>query len=102
MTDLQKILCINMKKFRKERGLTQAVLAEKTGVAPNYIALIEAGKKFPSAAMFERIAKAFGISSPMLFSQMDVPASMLSAMKKSLCDELTTVFNKYIEKLSEK
>jgi transcriptional regulator with XRE-family HTH domain len=91
-----------MKRFRKERGMTQAILAEKTGVAPNYIALIEAGKKFPSAAMFERIAKAFGISSALLFSQEDVPVSMLAMMKKSLCDELTTVFNKYIDNLSGK
>jgi len=36
--------------------------------APNYIAMIEVGKKFPSAGMLERIALALNVDTPELFT----------------------------------
>ena len=50
-----------MKFYRKKEGLSQAALAERAGTAPNYIALIEVGKDFPSLQMLEKIAYALNI-----------------------------------------
>jgi transcriptional regulator with XRE-family HTH domain len=68
MTRLQELLALNMKIRRSALGLSQAKLAEKINIAPNYIALIEMGKRFPSPQMLDRIAGALEIDSPRLFS----------------------------------
>jgi transcriptional regulator with XRE-family HTH domain len=68
MTDLRKILALNMKLFRKSLGYSQAKLAEVVNTADNYIALIESGKRFPSVAMLERIAAALKVDTIELFS----------------------------------
>lgn len=61
-----------MKKYRKIQGISQEKLAEKVSTAPNYIAMIEVGKKFPSASMLERIALALNIDTPELFTTSSV------------------------------
>jgi len=68
MTDIRLILAENMKKYRKILGISQEKLAEKIDTAPNYIAMIEVGKKFPSASMLERIAMALNVDTPELFT----------------------------------
>jgi transcriptional regulator with XRE-family HTH domain len=68
MTNIRLILAENMKKYRKILGISQEKLAEKMDTAPNYIAMIEVGKKFPSAGMLERIALALNVDTPELFT----------------------------------
>ena len=68
MTDIRKVLAANIRAFRKEKGLTQAKLAEHAGTATHYIAMIEGCKNFPSPDMIERIAEAFGKDTLDLFS----------------------------------
>jgi len=58
MTELRKILGINMKAYRTELGYSQAKLAELVNTATNYIAQIENGKRFPTYTMLEKIASA--------------------------------------------
>ena len=59
MTKLRTILAGNMKVYRKESGFSQEKLAELVGTAPNYIAMIEGEKRFPTDTMLEKIAAAF-------------------------------------------
>jgi transcriptional regulator with XRE-family HTH domain len=68
MTDIRLVLAKNMKKYRKILGISQEKLAEKMNTAPNYIAMIEVGKKFPSAGMLGRIALALNVDTPELFT----------------------------------
>ena len=42
----------NIKKYRLAKGLRQEDLAEKTGLTPNYIGLIDRGQKLPSLETF--------------------------------------------------
>ena len=58
MTRLRTILAGNLKAYRKETGLSQEKLAELVGTAPNYIAMIEGEKRFPTDTMLEKIASA--------------------------------------------
>ena len=69
MTNIQECLKANMKLHRKRLGLSQAALAERAGTAPNYIALIEVGKNFPSLPMLEKIAAALEIDALDLFDK---------------------------------
>jgi transcriptional regulator with XRE-family HTH domain len=68
MTDLRELLAKNIKKFRKNRGFSQEMLAEKARTSTTHIGMIEIGKKFPSPKMIERIAEALGVDTTELFS----------------------------------
>ena len=68
MTNIKKLLGSNIKAYRRDRGVSQAELAEMADMATNYLGLIEGGKKFPSADMIERIAVALGKDTPDLFT----------------------------------
>ena len=58
MTRLRTILAENIKAYRNEKGLSQLKLAVLADTAPNYIAMIEAEKRFPTDTMLEKIAAA--------------------------------------------
>ena len=103
---LQEIFIDNLKKIRKERGLSQMKLAERCGTSTSYIGEIEIGAKFPSVAMIERLADALHIPAHVLFMQ--EPASMEQAsflpplipeeIKTELVHQINTVINKIIKK----
>ncbi|MBQ7158332.1 MAG: helix-turn-helix transcriptional regulator [Treponema sp.] len=67
MTKIQHYLAQNIKKYRKEKNLTQEQLATLAGTSTNYIGTIEIGKRFPSPAMIERLAAALNVDSSLLF-----------------------------------
>jgi len=58
MTRLRTILAKNIKAYRKEMGVSQLKLATMIDSVPNYIAMIEAEKRFPTDTMIEKIAAA--------------------------------------------
>jgi len=68
MTNLRELLAFNIKKFRKIRGFSQEILAEKAGTSTTHIGMVETAKKFPSVRMLEKIAKALDIDTPELFA----------------------------------
>ena len=68
MTELRTILAENLKVYRNEMGFSQAKLAELVDTAPNYIAMIETRKRFPSDTMLEKIAVALQLEPCELFS----------------------------------
>ena len=68
MTNLRELLAQNIKKYRKIRGFSQEILAEKAGTSTTHIGMVEIGKKFPSVHMLEKIASALDIDTPELFN----------------------------------
>ena len=68
MTDIRDLLAENIKKFRRIRGFSQEILAEKAGTSTTHIGMIETSKKYPSPRMLARIAGALGIDTPELFT----------------------------------
>ena len=68
MTDLRKLLGTNIKLYRKSCDLSQSKLAERVDTSTNYIAAIEAGRRFPSVKILDKIAFALRIDTPELFS----------------------------------
>src|ERR1700692_3930315 len=55
-----------IKFCRQQRDLTQPQLAERAGISPSYLSVLERGKRDPSFSMIEKIARA-----------LDVPLSLL-------------------------
>ena len=50
-------ICTAIKKKRKALGITQAQLAEKTGLSTYYIGLLEANRKSPTLRTLELICE---------------------------------------------
>jgi transcriptional regulator with XRE-family HTH domain len=69
---LQQTFIKNLKKFRKERKISQMVLAELCDTSGNYIGEIEMGRRIPSFEKIEKIASALRISSHELFVQENI------------------------------
>ena len=51
-----------IKHFRKKRGLSQMLLAEKVGCTPTYISFIESGSKCMSISTLIKVANALNAS----------------------------------------
>jgi transcriptional regulator with XRE-family HTH domain len=64
---MMNIFVLNMKKYRKKRGLSQMKLAEIINTSTSYIGEIEINKKVPSMDMVEKIANALDVEPFRLF-----------------------------------
>lgn len=58
---------ILVKKYRKERGVSQAKLAKDCGVSESYISLIESNHKKPDVDLIERICLSLNTHPSVLF-----------------------------------
>ena len=74
----------NLRTYRKQRNLTLEQLAERAGLSPNYIGILERGEKLPS---LETLLT--------LLNQLNVSADMV------LCDVLNTGYAIKGSQLSE-
>jgi transcriptional regulator with XRE-family HTH domain len=52
-----------LKKLRKEKELTQVVLAKKVSISPNYYSRIERDEENPSLEVLKDIAKTLNVKS---------------------------------------
>lgn len=55
-----------IREYRKERGFSQEILAEKSGVSTNTISRIEGGQMAMSVGILQKIVKALGVDANML------------------------------------
>lgn len=61
-----------LRALRQERGLPQRVLAERAGVSPNAISLIERDETSPSVATLQRLAAALDVKMSYFFESATV------------------------------
>ena len=60
--DMRKLVGRNAARIRKERGLTQEQLAEKSGLSQQYLSGLEKGRRNPTILTLYEIATALGVS----------------------------------------
>ena len=65
---LERLVIDNIKRIRKEKGISQEKLAEACNTATSYIGLMEIYKNVPKLSTIERIAKALDVD-PLVFFQ---------------------------------
>ena len=63
---LEKLVIDNIKRIRKERGITQEKLAEACSTATSYIGLMEIYRNIPKLSTIEKIAEALNVD-PLVF-----------------------------------
>ncbi len=59
---IEECFAENLKKFRKENGLTQSELADLSGISFKYIYKLETGDSNPSIRVVDILAKTLGVS----------------------------------------
>jgi len=88
---LRDVFVKNLRKCRRERGISQATLAEKCGTSTSYIGQIEIGNRFPSLELIEKLAKVLQIRPHLLFfieSDNDSDEQILKKKKDTISDTM--------------
>jgi transcriptional regulator with XRE-family HTH domain len=60
--DMRKLVGENCARLRRQRGLTQEQLAERSGFSQQYISDLERGKRNPTVVTIYEIARALDVS----------------------------------------
>ena len=94
---IQELLSANMKRLRKKKEMTQADLAEKSGVSTTFIAEIETNKKFPSPKKLEDIASALDVEPFELIMPLYTPLSLED--KKHFSMEITSKMRALLDEI---
>ncbi|KRR25266.1 XRE family transcriptional regulator [Bradyrhizobium lablabi] len=58
---LRRLVAKNLRRLRKEGGLSQEELADRAGLNRNYIGMIEREENSPTVDALEQISNALGI-----------------------------------------
>ena len=101
-SNLRHILASNIRKHRRILGVSQAKLAEAANIATAYVAMIELEKKFPSAGVLERIARALKIDPTELFSKASHPTEAVKKFYESFLSDIEQVTKRHIEDFETK
>jgi transcriptional regulator with XRE-family HTH domain len=108
---LKAVLVQNLRKYRKNRGISQMTLAERCGTSTSYIGQIEIGNRFPSLELIEKIARALQIRPYLLFvDELDggtneEPAPVTTDLipdyvKDELVNRLTSAIRRVVKRIS--
>ena len=81
MTNNKEIPKNRIAKLRKESNLSQAKLAEKTGLTRQAISLYEIGKREPNLATWLKLANFFGVSVSYITGASDEPSKNSGRLK---------------------
>ena len=65
----EKIVGANIRRLRKERGLSQETLAGEAGLAMRHIGRIERGEGNPTVSMMAKIATVLGVHPSSLYDE---------------------------------
>jgi transcriptional regulator with XRE-family HTH domain len=68
--DIKEKFGQRVKSLRKEKGMSQEELAEKSGLNRPYISAIEQGKRNVSLEVMEKLAEAMGVEIVILISDL--------------------------------
>lgn len=64
--DMRRLVGRNVRRVRKERGLTQEQLADRSGFNQQYISDLERGFRNPTVVSLFELAQALGVSHVLL------------------------------------
>jgi transcriptional regulator with XRE-family HTH domain len=60
--DMRKLVGRNFARLRREKGLTQEQIEERSGLSQQYLSGLERGKRNPTVITLYELAQALGVS----------------------------------------
>lgn len=60
--DMRKLVGRNFARLRREKGLTQEAIEERSGLSQQYLSGLERGRRNPTVITLYELAKALGVS----------------------------------------
>jgi transcriptional regulator with XRE-family HTH domain len=64
---LRRVVARNLRRLRRERGLSQEELAARAGLNRNYIGMVEREENAPTVDVLEQLARALNLPAIELF-----------------------------------
>jgi transcriptional regulator with XRE-family HTH domain len=58
--DMRRLVGLNVKRLRQDKGLTQEQLSERSGFSQQYISDLERGRRNPTIVSLYELAQALG------------------------------------------
>ena len=98
MSTLREIFAHNLKKHRKNGGLSQEKLAERVSVSTHHIAMMEIGRSYPAMELVERIANALDIEIHELFMNPQALPKEMDRLYQAMAKNIEQVVCEAIEK----
>ena len=99
---LEKLVIDNIKRIRKEKGITQEQLAEACNTATSYIGLMEIYKNVPKLSTIEKIADALKVEPQVLFQKIEPDSDKERKIEAVKNDVMQAVEKELIRSLREK
>lgn len=81
---LEHLVIDNIRRIRKEKGITQERLAEYCGTSASYIGLMETYKNVPKLSTIERIAEALNVPVQAIFAESAASCAQTDARASAL------------------
>ena len=86
-----------LKRFRSEQQLSQKELAERAGLTPSFLSLVENDKRTPSLVVISRLADALSLPEEiLLWDAVEIPPD-LSEKDRRLCSTAKLIVRRYYE-----
>ena len=96
---LERLVIDNIKRIRKEKGVSQEKLAEACNTATSYIGLMEIYRNVPKLSTIEKIAKALDVDPLAFFQDKEkIPLAIEAEIKKKK-KSILFALEKEIEKI---
>ena len=97
ITPLEKTVIDNIRRIRREKGISQEKLAIFCDTSASYIGLLETYKNIPKLSTIERIAEALNVKPIVLFTESEpvaqenepVSPKLSEHLKKEILDSLS-------------
>ncbi|MDR3356850.1 MAG: helix-turn-helix domain-containing protein [Spirochaetaceae bacterium] len=104
---LEKLVVDNIRRIRKEKGITQEKLAEACDTATSYIGLMEIYRHAPKLSTIENIANALNIDPIVLFQNPrppsdTIPDAEISRLKASIHGAVEREFEHFLRSFPSK
>ena len=96
---LERLVIDNIKRIRKEKGISQEKLAEACGTSTSYIGLMEIYRNIPKLSTIERIAEALGGEPLILFQRREPYPKEKKVEITRKKKEIMAVLDEQVEKI---
>ena len=97
--ELERLVIDNIKRIRKEKGISQEKLAEDCNTATSCIGLMEIYRNVPKLSTIERIAHALGVDPLALFERRNIEPEEKRAEILKKKKAILELLDKQIEKI---